>query len=127
MNVKKGLTIYEQQAEKTLTRIIVSFVIFVPLFVLEHLGVFDKLPNEWILGGIYLVPYIIIGYDIVIKAARNISHGQIFDENFLMMIATFGAFGVKEFEEAVAVMLFYQVGELFRDMRLANPVSPYQR
>lgn len=100
--------------KKTLIRIIVSFVIFVPLFVLEHLGVFDKLPNEWILGGIYLVPYIIIGYDIVIKAARNISHGQIFDENFLMMIATFGAFGVKEFEEAVAVMLFYQVGELFQ-------------
>lgn len=100
--------------KKTLTRIIVSFVIFVPLFVLEYLGVFDKLPNEWILGGIYLVPYIIIGYDIVIKAARNISHGQIFDENFLMMIATFGAFGVKEFEEAVAVMLFYQVGELFQ-------------
>lgn len=100
--------------KKTLTRIIVSFVIFVPLFVLEHLGVFDKLPNEWILGGIYLIPYIIIGYDIIIKAARNISHGQVFDENFLMMIATFGAFGVKEFEEAVAVMLFYQVGELFQ-------------
>lgn len=100
--------------KKTLIRIIVSFVIFVPLFVLEHLGVFDKLPNEWILGGIYLVPYIIIGYDIIIKAARNISHGQVFDENFLMMIATFGAFGVKEFEEAVAVMLFYQVGELFQ-------------
>lgn len=100
--------------KKTLIRIIVSFVIFVPLFVLEHLGVFDKLPNEWILGGIYLVPYIIIGYDIIIKAARNISHGQVFDENFLMMIATFGAFGVKEFEEAVAVMIFYQVGELFQ-------------
>lgn len=100
--------------KKTLIRIIVSFVIFVPLFVLEHLGVFDKLPNEWILGGIYLVPYIIIGYDIIFKAARNISHGQVFDENFLMMIATFGAFGVKEFEEAVAVMLFYQVGELFQ-------------
>lgn len=100
--------------KKTLTRIIVSFVIFVPLFVLEHLGVFDKLPDEWILGGIYLVPYIIIGYDIIIKATRNISHGQVFDENFLMMIATFGAFGVKEFEEAVAVMLFYQVGELFQ-------------
>lgn len=100
--------------KKTLIRIIVSFVIFVPLFVLEHLGVFDKLPNEWILGGIYFVPYIIIGYDIIIKATRNISHGQVFDENFLMMIATFGAFGVKEFEEAVAVMLFYQVGELFQ-------------
>ena len=63
---------------------------------------------------IYLVPYLVIGYDIVYKAARNISHGQVFDENFLMMIATFGAFGVGEYSEAVAVMLFYQVGELFQ-------------
>lgn len=63
---------------------------------------------------IYLVPYLIIGYDIVYKAVRNISHGQVFDENFLMMVATVGAFGVQEFSEAVAVMLFYQVGELFQ-------------
>lgn len=114
MNVKKGLTIYEQQAEKDTDKNNSVLRNICSAFVLEHLGVFDKLPNEWILGGIYLVPYIIIGYDIIIKAARNISHGQVFDENFLMMIATFGAFGVKEFEEAVAVMLFYQVGELFQ-------------
>ena len=63
---------------------------------------------------IYLIPYLVIGYDIIYKAARNIRNGQIFDENFLMMIATFGAFGVKEYSEAVAVMLFYQVGELFQ-------------
>lgn len=63
---------------------------------------------------IYLIPYLVIGYDIIFKAARNIKNGQIFDENFLMMIATFGAFGVKEYSEAVAVMLFYQVGELFQ-------------
>lgn len=63
---------------------------------------------------IFAVPYLIVGYDIIFKAARNISHGQIFDENFLMMIATFGAFGVGEYLEAVAVMLFYQVGELFQ-------------
>ena len=56
-----------------------------------------------------------IGCDIVYKAVRNISHGQVFDENFLMMVATFGAFGVKEYSEAVAVMLFYQVGELFQN------------
>ena len=65
--------------------------------------------------------------DIIIKAARNISHGQIFDENFLMMIATFGAFGVKEFEEAVAVMLFYQVGELFSGICGGKSRQPYQR
>ncbi len=63
---------------------------------------------------VYLVPYLLVGYDIIYKAARNISHGQVFDENFLMMIATFGAFGVGEYQEAVAVMLFYQVGELFQ-------------
>ena len=62
-----------------------------------------------------MVPYLVIGYDIVYKAVRNISHGQVFDENFLMMVATFGAFGVKEYSEAVAVMLFYQVGELFQN------------
>ena len=62
-----------------------------------------------------MIPYLVIGYDIVYKAVRNISHGQVFDENFLMMVATFGAFGVKEYSEAVAVMLFYQVGELFQN------------
>ncbi len=62
------------------------------------------------------MPYLVIGYDIVYKAVRNISHGQVFDENFLMMVATFGAFGVKEYSEAVAVMLFYQVGELFQGL-----------
>jgi Cd2+/Zn2+-exporting ATPase len=55
-----------------------------------------------------------IGYDVIKKAAVNISHGQVFDENFLMMIATFGAFGIGEYPEAVAVMLFYQIGELFQ-------------
>ncbi|MGN0349815.1 MAG: heavy metal translocating P-type ATPase [Roseburia sp.] len=64
---------------------------------------------------LYLLPYLIIGYDIICKAARNIRNGQVFDENFLMTIATFGAFAVKEYAEAVAVMLFYQVGDLFEE------------
>ena len=55
-----------------------------------------------------------IGYDIIYKAIRNISHGQVFDENFLMFVATVGAFVVGEYSEGVAVMLFYQVGELFQ-------------
>ncbi|HOO28539.1 MAG TPA: heavy metal translocating P-type ATPase, partial [Lachnospiraceae bacterium] len=58
--------------------------------------------------------YFFIGYDVIIKAGKNIRHGQIFDENFLMMAATFGAFGVGENAEAIAVMLFYQIGELFQ-------------
>ena len=103
-----------KKQKKTLVRILVSAVLFLGLFICEHAGLFESISYPWILFVIYLVPYLIIGYDIIYKAARNISHGQIFDENFLMMIATFGAFGVREYSEAVAVMLFYQVGELFQ-------------
>ena len=68
----------------------------------------------WLRLLIFLIPYGIIGWDVLWKAARNIVHGQIFDENFLMSIATIGAFFTGEFPEAVVVMLFYQVGELFQ-------------
>ena len=102
-----------KKQKKMLYRIIVTFLLFAVLMVCEHTGGMDGW-NKIVLFVIYLVPYLAIGYDIVYKAARNISHGQVFDENFLMMIATFGAFGVGEYSEAVAVMLFYQVGELFQ-------------
>ena len=103
-----------KKQKKMLLRIILTFILFMVLLVLEHTGVLEKLQSPVLLFFIYLIPYLMIGYDIIYKAARNISHGQVFDENFLMMIATFGAFGVKEYSEAVAVMLFYQVGELFQ-------------
>ena len=102
-----------KKQKKMLYRIIVTFLLFAVLMVCEHTGRMDGW-NKIVLFVIYLVTYLVIGYDIVYKAARNISHGQVFDENFLMMIATFGAFGVGEYSEAVAVMLFYQVGELFQ-------------
>ena len=70
--------------------------------------------NEWVNNAIYIISYIIVGLEIVKKAIRNITRGKVFDENFLMTVATIGAFGVGEFPEAVAVMLFYQVGELFQ-------------
>lgn len=95
-------------------RIIIAFVLFVLLMVTEHMGILEKIEIPFASFILYLIPYLMVGYDIIFKAARNISHGQVFDENFLMMIATFGAFGVKEYAEAVAVMLFYQVGELFQ-------------
>ena len=103
-----------KKQQNMLIRIIITFVIFGGLFTCEHVGVLKSIEHTWLLFIIYLIPYLIIGYDIIHKAARNISHGQVFDENFLMMIATFGAFGVREYSEAVAVMLFYQVGELFQ-------------
>lgn len=103
-----------KKQKKMLIRIIITAILFAALVVCEHTGLFDGIGSRLVLFVIYLIPYLIIGYDIIYKAARNISHGQVFDENFLMMIATFGAFGVQEYTEAVAVMLFYQVGELFQ-------------
>ena len=73
-----------------------------------------KFENEWINNGIFIISYIIVGFEIVKKAIRNIFRGKVFDENFLMTVATIGAFGIGEYPEAVAVMLFYQVGELFQ-------------
>ncbi|MEY8523032.1 heavy metal translocating P-type ATPase [Lachnospiraceae bacterium 38-10] len=103
-----------KKQKNMLYRIILSFVLLAALMVCEHLGFFGALAGTWLLLPVYAVPYLIIGYDIIYKALRNIRNGQIFDENFLMMLATFGAFGVREYSEAAAVMLFYQVGELFQ-------------
>lgn len=103
-----------KKQKNMLKRIIISSLLFAALMVCEHTGVFGGLTGTWFLLPFYMVPYLIVGYDIIYKAVRNIKNGQIFDENFLMMLATFGAFGVREYAEAAAVMLFYQVGELFQ-------------
>lgn len=93
-------------------------------FILEGLGIgaalfftalLFKLPF-WVEFGMFFVSYILVGGEVLIKAARNISRGQVFDENFLMSVATIGAFAIKEFPEGVAVMLFYQVGEFIQDI-----------
>ena len=73
--------VMSEKQKKVLGRIIATLILFVVLLVLDKTGKFDDV-NKWILFVIYLVPYIIIGYDIVFKAFRNISHGQVFDENF---------------------------------------------
>lgn len=103
-----------KKQKKDLKRILIATALFVPLFVVEHMGWFEQLPLPWIAFVLCLIPYFIVGYDVMQKAWHNIKNGQVFDENFLMMIATFGAFVIAEYIEAVAVMLFYQVGELFQ-------------
>ena len=95
-----------KKQKKMLARILVSAVLFAAGFFLPLAG--------WSQLVFYLAVYAIIGWDIVWKAVRNIAHGQVFDENFLMALATIGAFCLQEFPEAVEVMLFYQVGELFQ-------------
>ena len=88
-------------------KIVIALILFLIAFII-------KFPNEWINNAIYIISYIIVGFDIVKKAVRNIIRGKVFDENFLMAVATIGAFGIGEFPEAVAVMLLYQIGELFQ-------------
>ncbi len=92
--------------KKRLFRIILSFLFMILSMLLTFSFVIQDI--------LYILAYIIVGYDIVLKAIRNILRGKVFDENFLMTIATIGAFCIGEFPEAVAVMLFYQVGELFQ-------------
>ncbi len=106
--------------KKMLVRICVTLVLFVGLIIAGGSGKFPWLTQFPAGFFVYLVPYLVIGYDIIGKAARNIRNGQVFDENFLMMIATFGAFGVGEYSEALAVMLFYQVGELFQNVAVSR-------
>lgn len=102
--------------KRKLVRFIVCAILFAGVEIIRRtLFAVSFDTNIWIGYALYLPPYFLVAYDVLIKALRNIARGQVFDENFLMMIATFGAFGVQEFSEALAVMLFYQLGELFQD------------
>ena len=103
-----------KKQKNMLTRILVTAVLYAALVAADHMKMIPAVFEGWKLLFLYLIPYFVIGWDILYKAVRNIKNGQIFDENFLMAVATIGAFGVNEYSEAVAVMLFYQVGELFQ-------------
>ena len=103
-----------KKQKNMLYRIIATAIIYGGVIVAEKIVKLELFETWWASLLIFAVPYLIIGYDIIFKAVRNIFNGQVFDENFLMCVATFGAFGTGEYSEAVAVMLFYQVGELFQ-------------
>ena len=117
----------KRKEKRQLTRIILSSLLLAATIAVEKIWGF---PLSLILGGFdlfpllcYLIPYIPVGYTVLYKAARNIAHGQVFDENFLMSIATVGAFATGEYAEAVFVMLFYQVGELFEHIAVGKSRS----
>ena len=95
-----------RKQKKMLTRILASAVLFALSFLLPLSGVLRLF--------YFITVYAVVGWDVLWRAARNIAHGQVFDENFLMALATIGAFVLGEFPEAVEVMLFYQIGELFQ-------------
>lgn len=101
-----------KKQKKSLSRILLGAVLFLALYFIPAQG--------WLRLLLYLIPYAVVGWDVLWKAVRNIKNGQVFDENFLMSVATIGAFGCGEYPEAVAVMLFYQVGELFQSVAVSR-------
>ena len=130
----KGFSLTRKQ-RKNLIRIVVALALFAVLFIIDRvrpLGEVFSGPAAWVFPfALYLVVYLLIGYDVLWRAVRNICHGQVFDENFLMCVATLGAFAlaiyrgatgqtIEGFDEACAVLLFYQVGEFFQDYATAR-------
>jgi len=102
----------EEEGKDELVRLVLGAFLFVLALVFDFPKSLELM--------IYLTSYIIVGGEVVLRAGRNILRGQVFDENFLMAIATIGAFLIGEYPEGVAVMLFYQVGEIFQDMAVNN-------
>lgn len=113
MNPKRRLT---RKQRKNLIRIIASALTMAAVWVVTEL----TQPVWFVSLAAFLIPYLICGYDVLLRAARNIARGQVFDENFLMSVATVGAFIVAEYPEATFVMLFYQVGELFQSIAVGR-------
>lgn len=105
-----------KKQKKVLVRIIVALVLLAGVILLDKLAL---LP-QWAMTVLYLVPYFLIGYDILWKALKGIKNRQVFDENFLMAVATVGALCLQDFKEGVAVMLFYQIGELFQSVAVGK-------
>lgn len=102
----------QKKHKQKLTRIIIATALFILYSVFEA-----ESYGGWV---VFLLPYLIVGYDILLKSAKNIRRGQIFDENFLMTIATIGAFIIGDYHEALFVMIFYQVGDLFESIAVNN-------
>ena len=105
-----------KKQKKMLRRIIIASVLLAVCAVVSH---FVVLP-WWAKLILFVIPYLIAGYDVLKSAAVNLIHGRVFDEKFLMMVATLGAFGTGEYPEASFVMLFYQVGELFQSIAVGR-------
>lgn len=113
-----------KKQKKTLVRIVAVGIIFTVLLILDKTGPLDVLPL-WGKFLLYFIPYLIIGYDVLLSSFKNIAHGNVFDEHFLMMVATLAAFalsllGDESYSEALAVMLFYQTGEFFQSIAVGR-------
>ncbi len=107
-----------KKQKRVLLRIVLALALLALIRALFALGLLPD--SKWLQLGLYLIPYLVIGYDILIKAAKGLRNAQPFDENFLMAVATVGAMALGEYLEGAAVMLFYQIGELFQSYAVAK-------
>ena len=112
MNLKSIANMSKKQ-KKILTRIIIASLLTISMMFIEY-------SNEILFYSLFTITYILIGYDILLKAVKGIFNKQLFDENFLMAIATLGAILLKDYEEGIFVMLFYQIGEFFQSIAIGK-------
>ena len=108
-----------KKQKRLLWRILLAAVFFVPLYLISE-GILPVKMPRWSQFVLFLIPYLLVGHDILRKAFHGIRNKQVFDENFLMTVATIGAIALGEYGEGVAVMLLYQVGELFQSVAVGR-------
>ena len=101
-----------RRQKKSLWQIIISSAVLICAFFMPY--------RKYITEAMFFIAYIVVSLDVIYKAIRNIAHGQVFDENFLMSIASVGALTIGEYSEGVAVILFYQIGELFNSVAVGK-------
>ena len=110
-----------RKQQTLLKRILLAVAGYAAVLIFDKSGAAESLQMPgWMLGVLFLFPYLLVGREVILKALKNIRNGQVFDENFLMLIATVAAFGIGEYSEACAVMIFYQIGELFESLAVGK-------
>ena len=110
-----------RKQQTLLKRILLAVAGYAAVLIFDKSGAAESLQMPGgMLGVLFLFPYLLVGREVILKALKNIRNGQVFDENFLMLIATVAAFGIGEYSEACAVMIFYQVGELFESLAVGK-------
>lgn len=110
-----------RKQQTLLRRILLAVAGYAAILVFQKSGAAEALRTPaWLIGVLFLLPYLLVGREVILKALKNIRNGRVFDENFLMLIATVAAFCIGEYSEACAVMIFYQVGELFESLAVGK-------
>jgi Cd2+/Zn2+-exporting ATPase len=120
LNFSTSTLSFEQTVEENLLEVDKKLLgITIVSLVLTYIS-YNYIQNETLQLAVYLLAYFLVGWDVLYKAVKNLTNGKLFDEHFLMGIATIGAFALGEYVEGIAVMIFYQVGEMFQSVAVNN-------